>query len=257
MNKQIRCGFRLLALLLTADIYGSALAQPAAGSTWTEPTTGMEFVFVPGGCFSMGSNDGDSDELPVHRVCIKGFYIGKYEVTQAQYQRGTDSNPSKFRESNRPVETISFDDAQNMAQELSARSGVNVRLPTEAEWEYACRAGGRHDIYCGDEGAGNLGWIDSNSGKETHIVGLKRANAWGLYDMSGNVWEWTQDCYHATYQGAPSDGSAWAEDCEDRYRVVRGGSWVLESGSARSAGRRGNSPGNRYGSLGFRLARTP
>ena len=229
-------------------------SEPAAGSTWTEPKSGMEFVWIPTGCFQMGGDGGD--ETPVGKVCLKGFYLGKYEVTQAQYQAMTGGNPSKFKGSDRPVEQVSFQDIKNNIEEFNYQSGQKLRLPTEAEWEYACRAGGEHSEYCGAGSADKLGWYGEDYGRgSTHPVGQKRPNAWGLYDMSGNVWEWVEDCYHDSYNGAPSDGSAWkGGSCKER--VVRGGSWYREAQSVRAAYRLSYFPVERSNFLGFRLART-
>jgi formylglycine-generating enzyme required for sulfatase activity len=215
--------------------------------------TGIEFVLIPPGSFMMGSTNGDADEKPAHQVTINySFYMGKYEVTQAQWQSVMGNNPSNFKDcANCPVEQVSWDDAQNFVNKLNeSNDGFRYRLPTEAEWEYACRAGTTGDY------AGNLSemaWYSENSGSKTHAVGGKRPNAWALADMHGNVWEWCQDWYHETYHGAPTDGSAWLSGGEQKYRVVRGGSWVYRAASMRSAFRSYGTPGLRYGNGGFRV----
>ena len=163
------------------------------------------------------------------------------------------NNPSHFKEcGNCPVETVSWDDTQKFIERLNGMNdGYTYRLPTEAEWEYACRAGTTGDY------AGNLtemAWYSENSGNKTHAVGGKQPNAWGLADMHGNVWEWCQDWYHETYYGAPTDGSAWLSGGEQKYRVLRGGSWSPDASGLRSAAR-GNdlSPGYSNLFIGFRL----
>lgn len=233
-----------------------ARAEPAAGTGWTEPKTGMEFVWVPTGCFNMGSSDGEKDEQPVHKVCLKGFWMGRYEVTQTQYQQMMGNNPSKFRWPSNPVEQVSLGDAKGFAEEMSHSTGTKVRLPSEAEWEYACSAGGTHETYCGSGGKPDrLAWHYGNSGKQPHPVGQLAANNWGLYDMSGNVEEWTQDCWNGSYNGAPDDGSAWKSgDCG--RRVVRGGSLYLTPPYVHAANRNNVDTSYFHYSAGFRVART-
>ena len=246
---------RILGLAASLIASTAAYADPVAGATWTEPTTGMAFVWIPSGCFNLGSSDQRSNEQPAHQVCVRGFYLGKYEVTQAQYKKLTGNDPSNFKGPERPVEQVSWSDAEAAAQKLSRQSGTTIRIPSEAEWEYACRAGGQHADYCGEGELSNLAWYAENSDDTTHNVGGKRPNAWGLYDMSGNVWEWTQDCYHDSYQGAPTDGSAWTTgDCEDR--VTRGGGWNRAASRARPGYRGGDGAEHRDDNIGFRLART-
>ena len=216
-----------------------------------------EMVVIPAGSFEMGSSDGASDEGPVHRVDIaRPFALGKYEVTQGEWRALMGNNPSDFKDCGDrcPVENVSWEDAQSFVQRLNERTGKRYRLPSEAEWEYACRGGGQ-DTYCGGEDVDALGWYDKNSGGQAHPVGQKQANGYGLYDMSGNVWEWTEECYHDSYAGAPGDGSAWTEgDCG--RRVLRGGSWNYFADDLRAAYRIVYVPGIRLGNVGFRVART-
>jgi formylglycine-generating enzyme required for sulfatase activity len=248
-------GIHMLGLLVGTFLSGMAKAEPAAGTPWTEPTTGMEFVWVPSGCFDQGSMDGQANEQPVHRVCVTGFYLGKYEVTQAQYEKVMNNNPSAFKGQNHPVDQVSWTDAKSAAEELSTLSNTKIRLPSETEWEYACRAGGQHDPNCGSSSLPDMAWYSDNSADTTHDVGGKKPNAWNLYDMNGNVWEWTQDCYHGSYQGAPTDGSAWAtSDCQNR--VTKGGGWNRASSRQRAAYRGGDGSSHRDDNIGFRLART-
>ena len=225
---------------------------------------GIEFVLIPPGRFMMGANNTEAsdptieaiinDKKPAHEVAINySFYMGKYEVTQAQWQAVMGNNPSKFKGCGGcPVEQVSWDDAQSFINKLNeSNDGFRYRLPTEAEWEYACRAGTTGDY------AGNLSemaWYSDNSGGRTHAVGRKRPNAWGLYDMHGNVLEWCQDWYHETYNGAPADGSAWLSGGDQKDRVMRGGSWIGDDASLlTSAFRDHGAPGIRSQVIGFRL----
>jgi formylglycine-generating enzyme required for sulfatase activity len=220
--------------------------------------TGIEFVFIPTGSFMMGSTNGGADEKPGHQVTIsQAFYMGKYEVTQAQWRTVMGNNPSNFKDcgGNCPVEQVSWDDAQNFINKLNeSNDGFSYRFPTEAEWEYACRAGTTGDY------AGNLdemAWYSENSGSKTHAVGGKQPNAWGLADMHGNAWEWCQDWYHNSYNGAPSDGSAWLNGGEQKDRVLRGGSWGNSASVLRSAYRYGFPPVTRHYWVGFRVVAVP
>ena len=240
-----------LTLLSVMLSFSTHAREP--GDIKTEPTTGMKYVWVPKGCFMMGSNDGDYGEEPVHEVCVDGFWMGQTEVTQAQYKKIMGSNPSKFKGNNRPVERVSWSDARMFVEEYNYVTGGRARLPTEAEWEYACLAGGLHSLYCGGGvRLDRLGWYEGNSDGKTHNVAGKRPNAWGLYDMSGNVWEWVQDWYSVGYYAespktnprGPSKGSK---------RVLRGGSWVIDPLYLRSAKRYRASSTKRNINFGFRL----
>ncbi len=216
--------------------------------------------WIPSGEFMMGRQDGeqdsDSDESPRHRVTFsEGFWMGKYEVTQVQWEAVMGDNPSYYDGVNRPVERVSWTDIQGFESSL----GNAFRLPSESEWEYACRAGTATRFYWGDDG----GYDDidryavylSNDPGGTANVGTKLPNAWGLYDMSGNVWEWCEDWYHSDYTGAPSDGSAWLSPTGS-FRVSRGGGWFLNARYCRSANRIYNGPSGRFNLLGFRLVRS-
>jgi len=215
-----------------------------------------DMVTIPSGSFRMGGA-GD-DEKPIHNVQIKSFKMGKYEVTQAQWKGVMGSNPSNFRGDNRPVEQVSWNDIQSFLGKLNKQSGKTFRLPSEAEWEYAARAGTSSKWSWGNsEGsAGSYVWYGKNSGSKTHPVGQKKPNAFGLYDMHGNVWEWVQDNWHDSYRGAPSDGSVWSGG-NGRDRVFRGGSWGYGAVGLRSAYRSDSSPGDRYDDIGFRLVSQP
>ena len=253
---------------------------PGVGSTWTEPTTGMVFMYIPAGRFLMGSPASEAgrydDEGPQHEVVFKeGFWMGKYPVTQAEWQTIMGNNPSRFKGERRPVECVSWDDCQEFLKKLNAtppqsplnhppqsplnqggsQGGWVFRLPSEAEWEYACRAGTQTAYSFGDDPAqlGDYAWYSKNSGEETHPVGQKKPNAFGLCDMHGNVWEWCADMYHKNYIGAPTDGSAWERGDAD-LRVLRGGSCYHNVNFLRCAVRGGGYWQNPwFDSWGFRL----
>ena len=225
----------------------------------------LEMVWITPGTFQMGSppsEQGRDNEGPVHEVTIRqGFYLGKYEVTQAQWEAVMGSNPSYFKGcGDCPVESVSWDDAQAFIRKLNEMEGENrYRLPSEAEWEYAARAGTTTRYSWGDEIGRNRanchGCGSRWGGEKTAPVGSFPANGWGLHDMHGNVWEWVQDCWNGSYEGAPVDGSAWESgDCG--RRVLRGGSWLDVPGLLRAAYRLRSSTGSRNIILGFRIART-
>ena len=222
----------------------------------------QQMVHVQGGTFMMGCTEEQSDcykaEKPVHRVRVRSFAISKYEVTQALWEVVMGENPSRFGYCDLcPVEKVSWEDIRAFLKKLNNLTGERYRLPTEAEWEYVARGGqhGRGYQYAGSNEPGSVAWYDKNSGSETHPVGQTAPNELGLYDMSGNVWEWVQDCWHGRYAGAPSDGEAWGSgDCS--RRVLRGGSWLYDPRNVRSAVRHSGKPGYRSDSFGFRVART-
>jgi formylglycine-generating enzyme required for sulfatase activity len=201
----------------------------------------------------MGS-DKHNNEKPVHRVTIReGFYMGKYEITQAQWQQVIGNNPSNFKGCDQcPVEEVSWNDAHDFIKKLNAMNdGYTYRLPSEAEWEYACRAGTIND-YAGD--LDSLAWYRKNSDGKTHPVGQKQANAFGLYDMHGNVEEWCEDYWHEFYYRAPIDGSVWLTGGESNSRVLRGGSWRCIDDLLRSADRHGRAgPIAHSSDVGLRL----
>jgi formylglycine-generating enzyme required for sulfatase activity len=193
---------------------------------------GIEMVYIPPGEFMMGAEHpahgrilANDTEKPIHRVRIAyGFYMSRYEITQAQWQVVMGNNPSYFKGPMLPVESVSFASAIRFTNKLNTLSdGYNYRLPSEAEWEYACRAGTTGDTY-GD--LDQIAWYSDNSGLKTHPVGKKQPNAFGLYDMLGNVWELCADLWHRNYQGAPTDGSTWTKGGGASGHVVRGGSRV-------------------------------
>jgi len=203
----------------------------------------------------MGSHDGPDDEQPLHTVHIsKPFYLGRYEVTQGQWQIIMEHNRSRFQgDATLPVERVSWEDVQEFLPRLNAKEGTSTyRLPTEAEWEYAARAG-TTTVYSFGNDARQLGeyaWYRKNSGDQTHPVGQKKPNAWGLYDMHGNVWEWVQDWYGAYSAGAVVDPAGPSAGSD---RVRRGGSWYDLASSSRSAYCYEAAPNRRIVNVGFRL----
>lgn len=231
--------------------------QPAVGDqgVYTDPETGMEFVFVKGGCFMMGDTfgAGNFDEQPVHSVCVDDFYMAKYEVTQRQWQEVMGNTPADLKKcDNCPVARISWNDAQEYINKLNSKTGKNYRLPTEAEWEYAAKSGGKEERYAGGDDLDSVAWHILNSGRKIHPVGQKKANGLGLYDMSGNVWEWVQDLYEKDYykKGAKYNPRGAGEG---RYRVLRGGSCVFDPRFVRTSLRNGDEPANRSRDYGLRL----
>ncbi|WNF14191.1 SUMF1/EgtB/PvdO family nonheme iron enzyme [Microcystis aeruginosa] len=210
------------------------------------PNFNLEMVDIPDGKFNMGSNEYE-DEKPIHQVIVPAFQIGKYPVTQAQYQAVMGNNPSRFSGNpQNPVESISWFNAQAFCEKLSQLTGKNYRLPTEAEWEYACRAGTETRFSFGDDEnqLGDYAWFDGNSNNTTHPVGEKRPNLWGIYDMHGNVWEWCADEYHKSYVNKPENikknGSiAWLDNNINNksLMIIRGGDFNSYPGLCRSADR--------------------
>lgn len=228
---------------------------------------GMEFILIPAGEFDMGSPIREKRrklwESPVHRVKIeKPFYLGRYPVTQEQWRKVMVNNSSYFKGEKRPVENVSWTETQVFFRKLNAledAEGINqaYRLPTEAEWEYAARAGTETSYFFGDDESKLIeyAWFLENSGLETHMVGLKKPNPWGLYDIYGNVGEWVQDEYHISYKGAPVNGRAWENpfpSVSTPVRVRRGGGWNGNAGCCRSAERLFAAQDKRLNSLGFR-----
>ena len=218
----------------------------------------IAMVYVSGGTFTMGAtseqdNDAGSNEKPAHSVTLDGYYIGKYEVTQALWKAVMGSNPSKFKGENLPVENVSWNDVQEFIQKLNTMTGKNYRLPTEAEWEFAARGGNNsHGYkYSGSNNISKVAWYLDNSDNRTHTVGTKFPNELGIYDMSGNVYEWCQDCYD-DYGNSPQTNPKSTNNRP--HRVCRGGSWKSDAKYCRGAFRCSFSLGNKGFNLGFRLA---
>lgn len=235
------------------------LAWQATGKVIKDCAECPEMVAIPAGSFEMGST-GPKGEQPIHHVTVGGFLLSRTEITQRQWRAVMSSNPSRFARcgDDCPVESVSWDDAQKYAKRLSQKTGETYRLPSEAEWEYAARAGSRGEWSFGDNESqlGQCAWFSDNSTYKTQPVAQKKPNVVGLYDMHGNVGEWTQDVRHENYQGAPSDGSAWMSGGDQAFRVIRGGSWGNGAGYCRSANRYYDGPGNHDNGVGFRIART-
>lgn len=271
-----------------AEIEAKRKTEQEAERNSSESALTLEMVKIPGGTFQMGLNDSEDEARPVHHVSISTFAMGKHEVTVGQFQefveatgyrtdaeKSTDGkngcytwinvkwhwksgtswqNPAFSQMDNHPVVCVSWNDVQGYIDWLNRMTSGNYRLPSEAEWEYVCRSGGRQEKYCGGNDADVLAWYDGNSDNKTHPVGQKQPNGLGLYDMSGNVWEWVEDCWNKNYSGAPGDGSAWTSgDCS--RRMGRGGSWYASPGSTHSAHRSKASRTISDNGRGFRLAR--
>jgi formylglycine-generating enzyme required for sulfatase activity len=224
---------------------------------------------VPAGSFQMGSPENEPDrykmEGPVRTVTFqRSFLIGRHEVTFAEYDRFAAATGRRlpfdqgWGRGSRPVINVTWEEAREYAAWLSEMTGKAFRLPTEAEWEYACRAGRQTIFSFGDDAKllGEFAWYEENSESKTHPVGKKQPNDWGLYDMHGNVWEWLEDDYHQSYYGAPQDGSAWVDKPRGSRLVMRGGSWGDDARHCRSAGRGITAPDYRLHDLGFRLSRS-
>jgi formylglycine-generating enzyme required for sulfatase activity len=246
---------------------------------------GIQMMLIPEGSFNMGSPEDEQDrratEEPVHRVKVPSFFMGKYPVTQAQWRvvaslpqvnRELNLNPSHFKGDNRPVESVSWYEALEFCDRLSQYTNRTYRLPTEAEWEYACRAGTTTPFHFGEtittdlanyRGTDNkeYGWSGSYGRgpkgeyreETTAVDHFEIANAFGLCDMHGNAWEWCLDHWHDNYENAPNEGSAWLTEDEEALRVLRGSSWINDPSYCRSASRDGNNPGFGHLSFGFRV----
>ena len=212
----------------------------AADSSKSKNIDGM--VFIKGGCFQMGDSFGDgyAGERPVHEVCVNDFYIGEAEVTQGEWKvfMAENSSVNKWGD-NYPVDSVDWEDVQEFIKRLNAKSGKRYRLPTEAEWEYAARSGGRKDKFAGTNDESVLeeyAWYYKNSDNETHPVKQKKPNALGLYDMSGNVWEWASDLYDGSYyEISPKDNPKGPDN--GMYHMLRGGSWYSEAKNVRTTDR--------------------
>ncbi len=229
-----------------------------ATGTIRKNSIGMELVWIPPGEFAMGSENGEADEKPVRKVTIReGFWMGKYEVTQAQWESVMGSNPSIFKDCGKecPVENVSWDDAKQFIAKLNTKGdGYVYSLPSESEWEYAARAGTNGDRYGNID---DIAWYTGNSGSSTHPVGGKLPNSFGLYDMLGNVWEWVEDIYSTDYRGLSSDGIANTTLGESGWRVLRGASENAYPDKTRTPSRFKYGPSFRFYYLGFRIVARP
>jgi len=240
---------------------GTSTTTASGNRTFTVNGVSFEMVAVKGGTFTMGctseqGSDCYNDEKPAHSVTLSDYCIGKFEVTQELWQAVMGKNPSNWKGDKLPVESVSWNDVQEFITKLNQKTGANFRLPTEAEWEYVARGGNKSNgyKYSGSNSIDNVAWYTSNSGSKTHQVGTKAPNELGIYDMSGNVWEWCQDGYGSYSSGnqtnptGPSSGS---------YRVNRGGCWSYNARGCRVSSRRNNPPDSRFPNLGFRLVLVP
>jgi formylglycine-generating enzyme required for sulfatase activity len=231
----------------------------------------VELIAIPTGEFMMGSDNESFSETPAHRVVIPdGLLLGKYPITQAQWLHVMGYNPSVFSGAlDRPVDSVSWDQAAEFCCQLAKKLDRSVRLPSEAEWEYACRAGTPEDFFFDSWGPfvddtevpsaarqalSEHAWFDLNSQGSTQSVGLKQPNPWGLHDMIGNVWEWCEDVWHSSYAGAPSDGTPWTED-QNRQprRCLRGGAWDMNAFRCRSSYRSWDHRNLATNRFGFRI----
>ena len=229
-------------------------SQQAPDDTKTvTDSVGIRLRLIQPGSFMIGSTEGDDDEKPLHKVTItRPFYIGVHEVTQAQWQRVMGTNPAHFKGPTRPVERVSWRDAQAFCRKLSEKEGVRYRLPTEAEWEYACRAGTTTEWYWGDRWDETLAWVGPPTEGQTSPVGAGPPNPWGLYDTIGNVWEWCED-YHGMYGAA---GQVDPNTTQGKRRVCRGGGTYSIWRYARAAARGNGMPDDRDYHLGLRVVRS-
>jgi formylglycine-generating enzyme required for sulfatase activity len=271
--------------VVTVNPQGQILDRQQASAPYQTVDLGqgvtLDMVLIPGGSFMMGSPDSEpdrfSDESPQHQVTLPGFWMGKYSITQAQYQAIMGNNPANFKGDNRPVEQVNWHEAMEFCDRLSQKLGQPYTLPGEAQWEYACRAATTTPFYLGETITTDLanyrGTDSEYEGKtypgfygqgprgafreQTTEVGSFPPNGFGLYDMHGNVWEWCLDHFHDSYNGAPADGSAWVTGGDSQFRLVRGGSWYLDPVGCRSAYRLRILPNVRDYGLGFRVVCAP
>ncbi|MBF0187413.1 MAG: formylglycine-generating enzyme family protein [Magnetococcales bacterium] len=250
------------ASLNTEEDQTANAEEPKQGRYWKEPVSGMHFSWVHGGCYSIGSPPRragrDTDEGPVRRVCVKGFWMGQHEVTQGEWWRIMRSNPSHFRKGvEYPVERVAWEDAEAFVRKLNSMypGPVRFRLPTEAEWEYACRNGGDRIRFAGATEPGQVAWFRENSGQSSQPVGTRRPNRFGLFDMSGNVWEWTQNAYDPDAYVAKSSGSDEQRESGEVFRAIRGGSWASYRNHLRCSNRGFEQFSNKRPTIGLRLVR--
>ncbi|PLX89062.1 MAG: formylglycine-generating enzyme family protein [Desulfuromonas sp.] len=243
----------LALCFLTLIISNPLLAAPL--KSYTEPATGIKFVLVPGGCFEMGNihGGGSYTEYPAHDVCVDSFYIGTTEVTQGQWKALMETNPSSFKlGDNYPVETLSRKNISQFAKKMEKKSDKGFRLPTEAEWEFACRSGGKEEKFCGSSHAKEVAWFQTNAADTVHPVAEKKPNSLGLYDMSGNVWELCSDIFSRDYyKNSPKQNPQGAET--GRHYIKRGGSWDINENFQRASTRGRGSYDEKHYSTGFRL----
>ena len=239
----------LFLLLQTGIPYSSS------NNNFTDSATGMEFVFVEGGCYQMGDNfgDGSVDEKPVHEVCLDDFYIGKYEVTWGEYEKVTGPHlPHMKKGDNYPVMAVSWFEAQDFIRLLNDKTSEKFRLPTEAEWEYAARSGGKNEKFAGSASPDSVAWYGGNSDWNPHRVGEKLPNGLGIYDMSGNLKEWCQDWYNMNYYQISPKNNPKGPSTGLR-RIARGGHYKRIEEQVRTSYRDGDLPDDQKVRISFRL----
>jgi len=257
--------------VVTVDRYGKEINRVRRQASYFSENLGndvkLDVVYIPGDTFMMGSPETEEriykDEGPQHEVTVDSFFMSKYPVTQAQWEAVMGNNPSKFKGKNRPVERVSWKDAIEFCKRLSEMTGKDFWLPSEAEWEYACRAGTTTPFNFGETITSDLANYQGTSTyaeepegvyrKETTEVGSFPPNTFGLYDMHGNVWEWVADSWHKDYTNAPNDGGIWEEGADKSLRVLRGGSWNIYPDNTRAAVRYRSLPYDRSNGVGFRV----
>ncbi|HIJ86948.1 MAG TPA: SUMF1/EgtB/PvdO family nonheme iron enzyme [Desulfuromonadales bacterium] len=257
----------LISVNIAYGIDGNSRARIDPAAVFKDPFIGVEMIFVKGGCYQMGATDDDCDaspeERPLHEACVDDFYIGKYEVTQGQWKTimGSDTTAlSTCGGNNCPIDNVSWDDVNNFVKKLNSKAVRKYRLPTEAEWEYAARSGGKSEKYSGGKDVNSVSWNADNSGKINHPVGTKAPNGLGIYDMSGNVWEMTSDWYgEQYYKHSPRKNPSGPDSGADH--VVRGGCRTGGAVNQRTSRRtyiadrtKGKGSG---GNVGFRLVMVP
>ena len=221
---------------------------------WLEKKSGMRFIRVPGGCFDMGTDQGNANESPRHEVCLTPFWIGEYEVTQAQWRQVLGTLPPQARMGEKlPIENVSWNDVQRFVRTLNSATSGHFQLPTEAQWEYACRSGGKAQPFCGGSEASRFAWNKKNSTGGVHPVGGRQPNGLGLYDMSGNVWEWVADWYDENYYTRTEKSNPTGPKT-GTSKVFRGGAWLSAQPFLRASLRYDLAPQRGYHLLGFRLA---
>lgn len=260
----IFCWFLSLFFLILAPSYADE--KQSIGDVWKDPHLGMEMVWVPGGCYQMGCGDWTSrcwkDELPVHEVCVDGFWMGKLEVTFGQYDQFCEETAREkpvdvegWGRGLQPATSVTWNDAVAFAKWLSGKTGKNFRLPTEAEWEYACRSGGKPEMYAGGSDIDRLAWYRQNSDLRPHPVGTKEPNGLGLYDMSGNVNEWYEDLFSPdAYKVHSLNNPKYCSSGDER--VLKRGSFLDPSRYVRCSARYHARPATWGWASGFRLVRT-
>jgi len=244
-KKLLYCAWLAVIVLIAYPYTLTAQSDtPTAGQIWKEPATGMEFVWVPGGAYVMGcgnwTSDCANDEKPVHEVYVDGFWMGKTEVTQGQWKRVMGDNPAEFKKGdNYPVEQVTWSDVNKFIEKFSflRKGAYGFRLPTEAEWEYACRSGGKPEKYAGGSDLYQVAWCGGNSNLSTHAVATKAPNGLGLFDMNGNVYEWCEDTYKGWSYSKHERNNPLFKDRESATGVYRGGSWKAKPKEARCAAR--------------------